>query len=183
VVEGVRRHKLSPLVVDPVMVATSGDMLLEPDAVDALRRELIPLADIITPNLHEAARLLDVPLAADEGAMQRQAQALLVLGAKAVLIKGGHGVGAEAVDFLVTSDAPPERLALPRIDTRNTHGTGCTLSAAIAAHLAIGASLSESVSAAKHIVHAALAAGASARIGGGAGPLDHLFGLPRARKY
>ena len=141
VVEGVRRHALAPLVVDPVMVATSGDMLLQPDAVDAVRRDLLPLADILTPNLPEAARLLDLPVAADEAEMQAQAQALLALGPKAVLLKGGHGEGSEAVDILVARGAAPVRLALPRIDTANTHGTGCTLSAAIAAGLARGESL------------------------------------------
>jgi hydroxymethylpyrimidine/phosphomethylpyrimidine kinase len=182
VVAGVRRHALRPLVVDPVMVATSGDMLLQPDAVDAVRRELIPLADIITPNLPEAARLLELPVAADEREMEAQAHALLALGAKAVLLKGGHGGGDEAVDLLVMRDAPPVRLGLPRIDTRNTHGTGCTLSAAIAAYLACGESLEQAVVLAKRFVHAALVAGAELRIGGGSGPVDHLHTLRKARQ-
>jgi hydroxymethylpyrimidine/phosphomethylpyrimidine kinase len=175
VVAGVRRHRLSPLVVDPVMVATSGDMLLEPEAVEALRRELLPLADIITPNLAEAARLLHLSVAADEAEMEAQARELLSLGAKAVLLKGGHGEGSESVDILVVRGASPVRLALPRVDTANTHGTGCTLSAAIAAGLAQGESLTDAVGAAKRFVHAALAAGQGLKIGGGAGPIDHLY--------
>ena len=182
VVAGVRRHTLRPLVVDPVMVATSGDMLLQPDAVEAVRRDLLPLADIITPNLAEAARLLDLPVAADEPEMEAQARALLALGPKAVLLKGGHGKASEAVDILVTRDAAPLRLALPRIDTANTHGTGCTLSAAIAAGLARGESLGDAVASAKRFVHAALAAGRDLKIGSGSGPVDHLHTLRGPRK-
>jgi hydroxymethylpyrimidine/phosphomethylpyrimidine kinase len=179
VAAGVRRHGIGPLVVDPVMVATSGDLLLAPDAVDAVRRELLPLADILTPNLAEAARLLEAPLAASETEMEAQGRALLALGPKAVLIKGGHGQSGEAVDVLVTGAAPPQRLALPRLATPNTHGTGCTLSAAIAAHLARGDRLADAVMAAKRFVHAALAAAAGQRIGAGAGPVDHLHSLRR----
>jgi hydroxymethylpyrimidine/phosphomethylpyrimidine kinase len=182
VVEGVRRHRLSPLVVDPVMVATSGDMLLEPEAVEAVRRELLPLADILTPNLAEAARLLHLSVAADEAEMEAQARALLALGPKAVLLKGGHGNGRDAVDILVMRDAPPVRLALPRIDTRNTHGTGCTLSAAIAAGLARGDSLPDAVVLAKRFVHDALNAGRHLKIGGGSGPVDHLHTVRGPRK-
>jgi hydroxymethylpyrimidine/phosphomethylpyrimidine kinase len=182
VVEGVRRHALSPLVVDPVMVATSGDMLLEPDAVDAVRRELLPLADVITPNLAEAARLLGATAAASVDEMETQARALLALGPKAVLLKGGHGDGAEAVDVLVMRDAAPMHFALGRIATPNTHGTGCTMSAAIAAYLAKGESLADAVQGAKRFVHAALVAGAALKIGGGAGPVDHLFPIRDGRK-
>lgn len=182
VVEGVRRHALHPLVVDPVMVATSGDMLLEPDAVDAVRRELLPLADVITPNLAEAARLLDTAAAATVAEMEAQARALLALGPKAVLIKGGHGDGAEAIDVLAMRDAAPVHLALPRIATPNTHGTGCTMSAAIAAYLAKGESLADAVQGAKRFVHAALVAGAALKIGGGSGPVDQLFPIRDGRK-
>jgi hydroxymethylpyrimidine/phosphomethylpyrimidine kinase len=182
VVEGVRRHRLNPLVVDPVIVATSGDMLLEPDAVDAVRRELLPLADVITPNLAEAARLLGATAAASVDEMETQARALLALGPKAVLLKGGHGDGAEAVDVLVMRDAAPMHFALGRIATPNTHGTGCTMSAAIAAYLAKGESLADAVQGAKRFVHAALVAGAALKIGGGAGPVDHLFPIRDGRK-
>jgi len=182
VVEGVRRHRIGPLVVDPVMVATSGDMLLQPDAVEAVRRKLLPLADIITPNLAEAARLLDRSPAVDEGEMLAQAQALLALGPKAVLLKGGHGEGSDAVDILVVRGQAPVRLSLPRIDTDNTHGTGCTLSAAITAGLAKGESLVDAVDAAKRFVHAALTAGRGLKIGSGSGPVDHLHALRNERK-
>ncbi len=182
VAEGVRRHGLHPLVVDPVMVATSGDMLLQPDAVDAVRRELLPLADIITPNLPEAARLLGQPVAKNVAEMEAQAQALLALGPKAVLLKGGHGEGSEAVDILLTRDGSPVRLVLSRVDTRNTHGTGCTLSAAIVAGLALGESLQDAVAFAKYFVHAALLAGRELKIGSGSGPVDHLHTSRRPRK-
>jgi hydroxymethylpyrimidine/phosphomethylpyrimidine kinase len=182
VVEGVRRHALNPLVVDPVMVATSGDMLLEPDAVDAVRRELLPLADVITPNLAEAAQLLGAAAAVSVAEMETQARALLALGPKAVLIKGGHGDGAEAIDVLVMRDAAPVHLTLPRVATPNTHGTGCTLSAAIAALLAKGESLADAVQGAKRFVHAALVAGAALKIGDGSGPVDHLFPIRDGRK-
>lgn len=177
VAAGVRRHALHPLVVDPVMVATSGDMLLQPDAVDAVHDELLPLADLLTPNLAEAARLLDRRPARDESEMVAQASALLALGPKAVLLKGGHSEGSEAVDILIARDGAPVRLALARVATPNTHGTGCTLSAAVAAYLACGASLEEAVRAAKRYVHAALEAGAGAKIGAGPGPVDHLHSL------
>jgi hydroxymethylpyrimidine/phosphomethylpyrimidine kinase len=182
VAEGVRRHGLHPLVVDPVMVATSGDMLLQPDAVDAVRRELLPLADIITPNLPEAARLLGQPVAKNVAEMEAQARALLALGPKAVLLKGGHGEGSEAVDILLTRDGSPVRLVLSRVDTRNTHGTGCTLSAAIVAGLALGESLQDAVAFAKYFVHAALLAGRELKIGSGSGPVDHLHTSRRPRK-
>ncbi len=182
VVAAVQRHRLRPLVVDPVMVATSGDLLLETDAVEAVRRELVPLADLLTPNLSEAARLLERPIAADEAEMEAQARALLELGCNAVVIKGGHGKGREAVDLYMERGGEPVRLALPRIDTRNTHGTGCTFSAAVAAYLTKGEPLEVAVVAAKSFVHASLTAGAGLRIGGGAGPVDHLHGRREPRK-
>jgi hydroxymethylpyrimidine/phosphomethylpyrimidine kinase len=177
VAEAVVRHGLHPLVVDPVMVATSGDVLLAPDAIAAVRTMLVPLADVLTPNLHEAAQLLgeDSP-ADDEDGMLRQGRALLALGCRAVLVKGGHSIG-EAVDMLVTP-AGHHRFAAPRVDTRHTHGTGCTLSAAIAACLARGHDLEGSVAQAKSFVSHALQAGLAQRIGSGNGPLDHLVRTP-----
>jgi hydroxymethylpyrimidine/phosphomethylpyrimidine kinase len=177
VVEAIRRHGLHPLVVDPVMVATSGDLLLEPDAVVAVRDVLLPLADLITPNLAEAARLLNAQVATNEREMEEQGRALLSLGAKAVLIKGGHGDGAEATDILLQDDVAAVRLALPRIATRNTHGTGCTLSAAITAYLASGRSLVEATIVAKKFVHAAIAAAVNIGNGAGSGPVNllHVF--------
>jgi len=172
------RAKLPALVVDPVMVATSGDVLLAPDAIDAVRRHLIPLADLLTPNLAEAARLLDEPIAQTERVMEEQGRRLLGFGARAVLIKGGHGETAEAVDILMTAGGT-ERLSEPRIDTKNTHGTGCTLSAAIAAYLAGGAPLQDAVRSGKTFVWQAIAAGRNLEIGQGSGPVDHLHGLVR----
>jgi hydroxymethylpyrimidine/phosphomethylpyrimidine kinase len=161
-------------VLDPVMVATSGDRLLKPDAVDALRRRLIPRAIVITPNLAEAAALLDTPTATNEVAMLNQARRLLGLGAKAVLIKGGHAGGERSVDLLADADGV-ERLDAPRFDTRNTHGTGCTLSAALAAGLAKGLTLNEAARAAKNYVTAAIAAADRLSIGWGHGPVHHFF--------
>ena len=160
------------VVLDPVMVATSGDRLLKPDAVDNLRRLLMPKALVITPNLPEAAALLDPPVAADEAAMRAQGERLLAIGAKAVLIKGGHAGGRRASIFW-SSRTASTRLAGPRFDTRNTHGTGCTLSSAIAAGLAKGLTLADAVRAAKSYVTAAIAAADRLAIGSGHGPVHH----------
>ncbi len=172
VAEGLARHRARNIVLDPVMVATSGDRLLDPAAMDALRNTLIPRARIITPNLPEAAALLDAPVAVTEAEMQTQAERLLAAGAQAVLMKGGHGAGPEAVDLLVTPDATT-RFVAARIDTKNTHGTGCTLSSAVAAGLAKGLSLTEAVRAAKDCVTAAIAASDRLSIGAGRGPVHH----------
>jgi hydroxymethylpyrimidine/phosphomethylpyrimidine kinase len=172
VAAGLARHRHIPIVLDPVMVATSGDRLLTPDAVEALRTQLVPLALVLTPNLPEAAALLDAPQAATEDEMVRQAERLLALGARAVLMKGGHGKGAESVDFLVTATAAV-RFAAARIATKNTHGTGCTLAAAIAAGLARGEDLTAAVRAAKDYVTAAIAAADRLGVGHGHGPVHH----------
>jgi hydroxymethylpyrimidine/phosphomethylpyrimidine kinase len=177
VAAAVRHHGLRPLVVDPVMVATSGDLLLEPDAVAAVRAELIPQADLITPNLAEAARLLDSAQATSEAEMAAQARALLGLGCKAVVVKGGHGSGDEAADIFIEQGGEPMRLALPRIDTRNTHGTGCTFSAAVTALLARGETLRSAVMSAKRFVHEALVSGQRFGVGHGCGPVDHIHPL------
>jgi hydroxymethylpyrimidine/phosphomethylpyrimidine kinase len=171
-----------PVIVDPVMVATSGDVLLSPDAIDAVRQALIPKAALITPNIPEAAKLLDAREAQSEADMQSQAEALKKLGCGAVLLKGGHASTPDAVDVFFDG-AISVLLRQPRIETRNTHGTGCTLSAAIAAYLALGKTLQEAVEAAKLFVWAALSSGAALTIGRGNGPIDHLFGLraPRSR--
>jgi hydroxymethylpyrimidine/phosphomethylpyrimidine kinase len=165
-----------PVVLDPVMAAASGDVLLDEDAIDTLRTVLLPRATVITPNLPEAAKLLGVHIAKTETEMVEQAQRLKALGAKAVLVKGGHADGPEAVDLLL--DAEGElRVAAPRVATRNTHGTGCTLSSAIAAELAKGASLREAVVAAKAYVTAAIAAADELEIGKGRGPVQHFHAL------
>ena len=168
------RHKAANVVVDPVMVASSGDALLAQDAVGALRRLLIPRALIVTPNLAEAAALSGTRIARNENEMEAQARLVLKLGARNVLIKGGHGDGAESVDLLVGEGATL-RLAARRIDTANTHGTGCTLSAAIAAGLAKGDHLVAAVRAAKDYVTGAIAAADRLQAGRGAGPLHHFY--------
>ncbi len=170
------RWKVANVVLDPVMVATSGDRLLKPDAVDALKRELFPRARVVTPNMPEAAALLETAVATDAKDMEAQADGLLALGAKAVLIKGGHGMGAESTDVLF--DGPTvTRLASRRIATRNTHGTGCTLSAAIAAGLAKGQELAVAARIAKVFVTDAIAAADRLAVGHGHGPLHHLHAV------
>jgi hydroxymethylpyrimidine/phosphomethylpyrimidine kinase len=169
---GLDRWKQTKVVFDPVMVATSGDKLLAPDAVDALRRVLFPRALVVTPNLPEAAALLDAPIAQTESEMRAQAERLLALGPRAVLLKGGHGEGPESVDIFF--DGTVElRLPAPRIATRNNHGTGCTLSSAIAAGLAKGLQLVEAVAEAKAYVTLAIAAADKLAIGSGHGPVHH----------
>jgi len=166
------RHRQTNVVLDPVMVAASGDRLLAPEAIDVLRRVLIPRALIITPNLPEAAALLDGAIAESEGDMRDQADRLLAMGARAVLLKGGHAAGPESVDIFLDGTAEL-RLPAPRIATRNTHGTGCTLSSAIAAHLARGLTLADAVAKAKAYVTLAIAAADRLAIGAGHGPLHH----------
>ena len=169
---GLERWSPKHIVLDPVMVATSGDRLLAAEAVDALRTKLIPQASLITPNLPEAAVLLDEPIAANEGAIASQGQRLLAMGCRAVLIKGGHGQGAESTDYFVTS-AGTTALAAPRIATKNTHGTGCSLSSAIAAGLAKGEDMETAVRHAKTWISAAIAAADRFTVGHGHGPVHH----------
>jgi len=170
------RGREIPLVVDPVMVATSGDVLLAPDAIETVRSRLIPYATLITPNLPEAAQLLGLASATTEDEIQDQLARLRELGARAVLLKGGHGKGNEAVDYLAIGTRVV-RLAAPRIDTEHTHGTGCTLSAAVAACLAMGDDLETAVRRAKRYVHEAIAAGRDLGVGHGHGPVDHLYAM------
>lgn len=172
VADGLTRYRARNVVLDPVMVATSGDRLLDPAAVDALRSKLFPLANLVTPNLLEAAALLNAPVATDENAMREQADRLRGMGARAVLIKGGHGSSDEAVDLLIDAGGAT-RLAAPRISTRHTHGTGCTLSSAIAAGLARGQSVGDAVRGAKAYVTAAIAAADRLGVGHGHGPVHH----------
>lgn len=174
VAAGLDRHRQTNVVLDPVLVASSGSRLLASDAIDALRNELMPRALVITPNLPEAAALLAVEEATDEPGMLHQARGLLALGAQAVLLKGGHAGGADSADLLVT---PMEtmRVAVARVGTRNTHGTGCTLSAAIAGGLARGLGLPEALREAKAYTTAAIAAADQLTVGTGAGPLHHFY--------
>ncbi|MCP1538949.1 bifunctional hydroxymethylpyrimidine kinase/phosphomethylpyrimidine kinase [Methylorubrum extorquens] len=180
VAEGLRRHAPGiPVVLDPVMVATSGDRLISQEAVEILRSELMPLATIITPNLPEAATLLDEGEAEHENEAVAQGRRLLARGARAVLIKGGHGEGSESADHLIAADGTLRRFAAPRIETRNSHGTGCTLSAAVAAGLARGQGLAEAVGGAKTYVTGAIRAADTVPVGHGHGPLHHFFALWR----
>jgi hydroxymethylpyrimidine/phosphomethylpyrimidine kinase len=174
VAAGLERHNQTNVVLDPVMAATSGHRLLAADAIDALRTELLPRARVITPNLPEAAALLDAPQAADENEMLAQADRLIALGANAVLMKGGHAGGPESTDLLVTATASI-RVIGARVATRNTHGTGCTLSAAIAAGLARARGLTEAVRDAKEYVNAAIGGADRLSIGNGPGPVHHFF--------
>jgi hydroxymethylpyrimidine/phosphomethylpyrimidine kinase len=172
IVAGLARWSPRHIVLDPVMVATSGDRLLAPDAIEALGTKLIPRASVITPNLPEAAALLDEPVASSETDIERQGKRLLAMGCGAVLIKGGHGKGAESIDYLIRK-AGVVALAAPRIATKNTHGTGCSLSAAIAAGLAKGDDLETAVRHAKTWISAAIAAADRLDVGHGHGPIHH----------
>jgi len=167
-----------PLIVDPVMVATSGDALLADDAVAALRQELAPLAALLTPNLAEAARLLETDMASNEAEAAAQATALAARLGCPVLVKGGHGAGDTAVDVLADG-SDLVRFARPRLDTVHTHGTGCVLAAAVAALLAQGLGLRPAIAGAKDFVWQGLQTGRSLGVGHGRGPVDCLFGIPR----
>jgi len=176
VAAGLRRHDVRRLVVDPVMVSKSGHHLLHPDAVEALRRELLPLAEVVTPNLPEAGMLLERPEPHTIDEMRTAARDLHRFGPRYVLLKGGHLDGAESVDILDDGTTQLE-LRSPRIATRNTHGTGCTLSAAIAALLPQRASTTEAVRDAKAYLSAAIAAADQLAIGHGHGPVHHFHAL------
>jgi hydroxymethylpyrimidine/phosphomethylpyrimidine kinase len=168
------RYQLKNVVLDPVMVATSGDRLIEDETVQVLVRELFPRAVVVTPNLDEAALLVGHAIDG-VAALDAAADELLALGAKAVLLKGGHLPGEEVVDVLLQAGGNRKRLASARIASRNLHGTGCTLSSAIAAHLALGAALPDAVEGARTYVIGAMAAGAGVQTGAGHGPLNHGF--------
>ncbi len=174
VAERLRAHRLPNYVLDPVMVATSGDRLLDADAEQLITEALIPLAVMVTPNLDETTILTGVR-ATDADAMERAGRALMTMGAGAALVKGGHLGDATLVDVLVTRDGV-RRFAHPRIDTTSTHGTGCTLSSAITAALALGHPLERAVEIALDFVHRAIASAPG--LGKGHGPLDH-FVAPR----
>lgn len=162
-----------PVVLDPVMLAKSGDALLAAEAEAALADRLLPRATVLTPNLPEAARLLGRDESDDPAAMLEAGQALRAMGPAAVLMKGGHGRGETCVDLLIDGDETPLRLEAARIATRNTHGTGCTLSAAIAAELAKGADLRRAVTTAHGYLQGAIAAADTLKIGSGHGPVHH----------
>lgn len=172
VADAIARHALPHVVLDPVMVATSGDALIEHVTIAALVRELFPLAQVITPNLDEAALLLGRPIDTVD-ALERAADELLALGARTVLLKGGHLSGDWVVDLLALPGGEHHRLESARIVTNNGHGTGCTLSSAIAAHLALGEPLVQAVRGARTYILGAIEAGAAVVTGHGHGPLNH----------
>jgi hydroxymethylpyrimidine/phosphomethylpyrimidine kinase len=171
------KKERAPIILDPVLAATSGDALGTPDLIGALREHLFPLATLITPNVSEAARLADQPAPTDVEGMQHIAERLHALGARAVLVKGGHLAGVEATDVLF--DGKSHRVfASKRIQTAGeTHGTGCTLSAAIAASLAKGLALGEAIEAGKRYLTDALRGSAGLSVGRGAVPLNHFYEL------
>ena len=158
-----------PVVVDPVGVSKHGDSLLAEDAVAAVRDRLLPVADLVTPNLYEVQQLTGVKVTEESG-LRRAADAVLALGPRAVLVKGGHLTG-DAVDLLVTRDGTERAYRAERLDNRHTHGTGCTLASAVASRLALGDPLPDAVGAAKDYVTGAIAAGFP--LGAGIGPVDH----------
>jgi hydroxymethylpyrimidine/phosphomethylpyrimidine kinase len=182
VAAALQRHRFPHVVLDPVMVATSGDKLITQDTVAVLIRELFPLATLITPNLDEAGWLIGRNIrGVDE--LEGAARELLALGARAVLLKGGHLDGPELTDLLLAPPAAPQRWSARRIATRNTHGTGCTLSSAIACQLALGEPLAAAVQSARAYVRGALAAGADVATGHGHGPLNHGFAPQPTRVF
>jgi hydroxymethylpyrimidine/phosphomethylpyrimidine kinase len=172
VADALDRHALKLVVLDPVMVATSGAVLIDNSAVSVLVSELFPRVTLVTPNLDEAALLVGRPLQ-NETDIEAAAAELLAKGANAVLIKGGHLPGETVVDLLVTREGLKHWMRAARIQSANTHGTGCSLSSAIAAQLALGLPLVEAVEAGRAFVRGALEAGAEVRTGHGSGPLNH----------
>lgn len=175
VADGLKRWATSlPVVVDPVMISTTGSRLLEKGAEKAIAQRLIPLASLLTPNLHEAAALLDAPLARSRDEVEDQAKRLLAVGPKAVLIKGGHSAGAHATDVFFDG-SEFHAYSAPRIATKNTHGTGCTLASAVAAFLVKGLSLERAIAEAKAYLHQALEHASELDIGAGAGPVFHFY--------
>jgi hydroxymethylpyrimidine/phosphomethylpyrimidine kinase len=173
VAQELQRQSIAQLVVDPVMVAKGGDRLLQEDAVEALKTRLLPLATVVTPNLPEAEVLTGITIRNTED-VRNAARAIVSMGAKSVVVKGGHLAGKEALDIFYDGKGFRE-FSAPRIDTKNTHGTGCTLASAITAGLAKGLPLVEAVAQAKTYVTEAIRA--SLDIGSGHGPLDHFHML------
>lgn len=174
VADALRRYRPKHVVLDTVMISKSHHALLAPEAVAALRDELLPLAMLVTPNLPEAAALLGTESAADEDAMVRQGEALRALGAQAVLMKGGHLASTESPDWLIEEHGAL-RLGGVRVPLRNTHGTGCTLSSAIAALLAHSGDLASATSEAKRYLTGAIEASGQLDVGHGVGPVHHFF--------
>ena len=179
VADALARHGARRVVLDPVMVAKGGDRLLDENAVEVLRTRLIPLAGLLTPNLPEAAVLLGEPEASSREAMRSQAEALRALGPETVLLKGGHLDGEDSPDLLCTGSGSLW-LEAPRVATKNTHGTGCTLSSAIAAQWARQDDVEAACRDAKRYVSRAIAGADALSVGSGHGPVDHFFALRNA---
>jgi hydroxymethylpyrimidine/phosphomethylpyrimidine kinase len=173
VADAIDRHQLRQVILDPVMIATSGAVLIENEAVKALVQQLFPRVQLITPNLDEAGFLVGYTLK-NEADMESAADQLLGVGARAVLIKGGHLSGDTVADLFVNSQGQKWWLRAPRIHSPNTHGTGCTLSSAIAAHLALGDPIEQAIENSHAYIRQALQAGAHVRTGSGSGPLNHI---------
>lgn len=177
VADTLRQYRPKFIVLDPVMIATSGDLLLQESAINTLKQTLFPLVDIITPNLPEAAALTGLPRPTNEDEMLAMVPALRALGASCILLKGGHlDDQEESLDLLITATTV-ERLSAPRIHTKNTHGTGCTLSSAMASYLAQGYSLLDAVHLAKSYISQAIKHANQLHIGQGHGPVNHFFAL------
>lgn len=167
-----------PIVVDPVMVAKSGDDLLQKDAIHALKSMLFPIATIITPNIPEALSILGLEnQTITEEKQEKLTLQLLEFGSYAVLLKGGHGITAESIDYYLDIDGGQAKFSSTRVITKNTHGTGCTLSAAIAAFLALGFNLQEACQRAKSYLHHAIEAACHNSVGKGHGPVSHFYHL------
>lgn len=178
--EGLSAHRSIPIVLDPVMVATSGDVLLEKEAMAVLKQTLLRQANIITPNLYEAALITGEAPAENDADIIRQATVILAMGVKSVLLKGGHGGDHETVRDFFTDGREEFWLSSPRYVTSNTHGTGCTLSSAIASGIAKGMSLRQALEDAKTYVSQAIAAADSLDVGKGHGPTHHFFSFWKA---
>lgn len=174
IAETLRQYPDVPVVLDPVMVATSGDRLIESSTISILKEQLFPLVSLVTPNLDEAAILADMPLH-DLSDMQKAADSILQTGCNAVLVKGGHLAGRELFDVYKDQQQHAHIISSQHIDTANTHGTGCTLSSAIAAYLARGEKLVTAIDKASQYIHTAIAAGQYVQTGKGHGPLNHFF--------
>lgn len=175
VADKIKQYQPKHLVIDPVMVATSGDLLLEQSAISTLKEALIPLADIITPNLPEGAALTGKPVPASEADMQDMVEELRALGAKAVLLKGGHLEQDENSNDLLILPASTALISAKRFPTKNTHGTGCTLSSSIASYLAQGNELTQSVELGKRYISEAIAHADQLNVGQGHGPVNHFY--------
>ena len=175
VADKIKQYQPKHLVIDPVMVATSGDLLLEQSAISTLKEALIPLADIITPNLPEGAALTGKPVPESEADMQDMVEELRALGAKAVLLKGGHLEQDENSNDLLILPTSTALISAKRFPTKNTHGTGCTLSSSIASYLAQGNELTQSVELGKRYISEAIAHADQLNVGQGHGPVNHFY--------